>query len=87
MTMQEKLIYKTESGYFVAYYIDKEINVYEEAFRMKIDFLEDEIADFFATCEIFDKIKEHITSGTYFCVFKNHFGVEWWTVEIEEAGG
>jgi hypothetical protein len=51
--------------------------------RLRIEFLsKDNFSDFSEASEMAGKIKEHLLPGVYFCVFKNVFGADWWTIDL-----
>lgn len=77
------LVSMSPQGFFVIYYIDNEDETYEEVLKIGMEFLVDEQSELFAAMSIFSKIKEHLPAGSYFCVFKNGIGADWWSDNIE----
>lgn len=89
VSLQNKLIEISQSGYVIAYKIDKSDSSYFEAFSVDPDIiLEDEnyrdtsVGLSMGVFSMADAIERFLQPGTYFFVFKSYLGGEWWTKEI-----
>jgi|GEM_PF-3212242 len=83
MSLQDKLIRISEKGFLTTYHVDTIDSTYSNISVIDIDFLaENEMHEFFEASDLFEKVKVHLKEGTYFSVFKDSLGCEYWTTEI-----
>jgi len=83
MSLQDSLIRISEKGFLTTYHVDTEDSTYSNISVIDIDFLaENEMHEFHEAYDLFEKVKVHLKVGTYFSVFKDSFGCEYWTTKI-----
>lgn len=79
-SLQTHLIEISDTDFLIIYHVDIITSTYTESLRINIDFLtENEYCNFFEARDMADSIIKHLMPGTYFFVYKNFSGTEWWT--------
>lgn len=80
--LQEELIKSSASGYFTVYHININDLTHSEVIVIDDDFLEETDGPMFSAFDIFHEVKKHLVPGTYFSVYKNGFGSDWFTTVV-----